>query len=393
MTKEASRREAGRKPGFIALSAILILLLPLSAAEIFVRTFSHAGWFTPASLKEKSLHFKPAVFSKHVLEAREHHMVNSLGAEYRINGRGYRGPDFKVPKPGGVFRIVFYGGSSAFDIGSSEGRDWPHRVEKRLREMGFTQVEVINAGVPAQASYDSIGSLFAEGHLWEPDMAVLYTAWNDFGFLTESRPLQRVIKPYDEKADPLLNYQGLLDRFLCEISQVYVRVRYRYLMNKWKVGLEGARSREINRPALTDGGLRQFRLNVETFIDVARNAGAVPVLITEAHPFHRGNSRETDWQYWEQFQTLTLDAMYDAQEKTSAIFHEAGLRKQTAVIDAAAVMDGKTEFFRDHVHLTDAGSERLAELAAEGIARVLRDHESQRRNQPIAASLSKNSGF
>lgn len=294
-------------------------------------------------------------------------MTNSLGSKYRINARGYRGPDFQVPKPPGVFRIVFYGGSSVFDIGASEGEDWPHQVEKRLYEKGLKQVEIINAGVPGHSSYDSMGSLFAEGHLWQPDVVVLYTSWNDFPELASDAPLLRFLKPYDEKADPLIAYRNGFDRFLCETSQLYVRLRYRYFLWKLRVGLEGARSRKTNISRLTDSGFTQFKINLETFADVARNAGAVPVLMTEGHPFLRSHSREEDWKYWEEFQTLSLETMYEAEEKTAEMIRGVSNLKKTALIDAAKVLDGQKEFFIDHVHLSRKGSLRLAELTADAI--------------------------
>ena len=50
-----------------------------------------------------------------------------------------------------------YGGSAAFDMMVSEGKDWPHLVQKKLRESGLANVEVINAGIMGHTALESVG--------------------------------------------------------------------------------------------------------------------------------------------------------------------------------------------------------------------------------------------
>jgi len=102
---------------------------------------------------------------------------------WEINEKGYRGHNFETKKPDGVIRIMVYGGSAAFDTMVSDGKDWPSQVEAKLRESGFPQVEVVNAGIMGHTSLESVARLFTEGFVFQPDYVVIYNGWNDIKYL------------------------------------------------------------------------------------------------------------------------------------------------------------------------------------------------------------------
>jgi len=110
----------------------------------------------------------------------------------KINSKGYRGRDFQVPKPEEKIRMIFLGGSAAFDRQAPMGKDWPHLVEKELRESGYKEIECINAGTPGHASWDSLGRLYSEMWMFEPEYIFVYHSWNDikyFRWLNPNRPV------------------------------------------------------------------------------------------------------------------------------------------------------------------------------------------------------------
>ena len=132
-------------------------------AEAIFRFATPRRYPTPEMLRERTLEYAPSLFARHVFPRQELHAsnedANNLIAYY-INEKGYRGRNFAVAKPAGTIRIIFYGGSVTFDVNLPEERDWPHRVEAILRASAYPQVEVINAGIPGHASWDSFGRLF-----------------------------------------------------------------------------------------------------------------------------------------------------------------------------------------------------------------------------------------
>jgi lysophospholipase L1-like esterase len=59
---------------------------------------------------------------------------------------------------------------------------------------------------------------------------------------------------------------------------------------------------------------------------------------------------------------------YEAIEET---VHQVSSEKGVALIDTAKDMGGKDEYFVDHVHLTETGSEELARITAQYLAELI----------------------
>src|SRR5437773_5824116 len=185
--------ERSRRRFFLLLTMFLILAVPLSAAELFVRIVYRYN--SPDSVKRNSLQYVATVFSRHMPKPNQTIEVDEAwGVEpnelpthrvYRINSLGYRGRPFPARKETGERRIVVLGGSSVFDPAATEGRDWPHLVEEKLRKKGLQGVEVLNAGVPGHATPDMVGRLYSQIWTLEPDYVLVYEAWNDIKYFTD----------------------------------------------------------------------------------------------------------------------------------------------------------------------------------------------------------------
>ena len=122
---------------------------------------------------------------------------------------------------------------------------------------------------------------------------------------------------------------------------------------------------------LSDSALRQYKLNIETFVDVAKNAGATPVLITEAHLATRNSADGDKKRISYEMVLLTHDALCDAYDAADRILREVSNEKGVPLIDASSVLSGKSEFFSDHVHLTERGSTALADVISTSMAPLL----------------------
>jgi hypothetical protein len=368
----------------IAVITIGSGLLGLVLAEMTVRYTSKSGYVTPEIIRNRTVQYSPAVFARHVFPQKEVRAYFDWAGtiKYYINANGYRGHGFSVTKPPGVIRVIIYGGSAVFDPYQTEGQDWPHRVETRLRQNGFPQVEVINAGIPNHASFDCFGRLFAEGHLLNPDYLIFSNAWNDIKTFRSDTPLLRRYQPYNDQEDPRVNYQSGVDRLMCEHSQLYVRLRDRYYNWKLAIGPEGSIPQseylsDFSRPAL-----RQYRIDQEMFVDLAREIGAVPILMTEARLASESNTeaQKSRIHYeWVRFTPQGLLRSYEAVEET---VHQVSSEKGVALIDTAKDMGGKDEYFVDQVHLTETGSEELARITAQYLAELLGGRTSKKSNRP-----------
>jgi lysophospholipase L1-like esterase len=360
------------------MSVIVFLLcvtvvLVAGVAESYVRLKSPDGYVTPETLRTSELHYAPALFAKHVFPRSEQAVIGRKGkCRYYINPLGYRGKSFTVAKPPHVVRIMVYGGSAAFDGGAPMDKHWPQLVEDRLRDAGFPNVEVINAGIPGLASYDSVGRLFAEGHLFSPDYVLLYAAWNDIKEFDATDPLLRLHTPDvwpDQEART--TYRNSLDYLLCHVSQLYVRMRERYYSWKYRADLKSEPPPRRDSSILSDTALRQYKMNVHTFVDVARNAGAAAVLVSHARLVARDNTGEQKKRIAYDLVGLSHDALCDAFEATDRIMQEVAAEKRVALIDASSGLSGKEELFLDHVHFNEFGSKALAAVVATAMASLL----------------------
>ena len=92
-----------------------------------------------------------------------------IGYHIRINSHGLRGPEISLDKPKGVFRILGLGDSFSFGWGVEEGKTYLRVLESKLRAAGY-RVEVLNAGVPAWHSVQSLGYLKKRGLRFRPDL-------------------------------------------------------------------------------------------------------------------------------------------------------------------------------------------------------------------------------
>jgi len=300
-----------------------------------------------------------------------------------ISEQGYRGPSFDVRKPPGTTRIIVLGGSAVFDQNVRDTYDdiertWPHRIGKHLRDDGLDNVEVINAGVPGYTSADSLGRLFTQLWMYEPDVILVYHGWNDIKFwkqhpISPEQPLISHVKPYDPASNPFTTYRGAIDRAL-GYSQLYMKLRNRYFLWQTNVGAEGARAGERSAEradAYSQFGPEQFRLNLELIVRASRSIGARPVLITQATLVAADNTDADIARIAFDYQGLSHAAIVRAYEDTYKVINDIGASNDAEVIDITGLMNGKGQYFSDHAHVSPEGSVRLAEIIAEQLGSIL----------------------
>lgn len=97
------------------------------------------------------------------------------------NSLGYRGTEITQPKPDNTFRIVTLGGSTTYgEFINDYTQAYPAQLEQILRdEYNLSQAEVINAGVPAYTTWESLVNLQFRVLDLDPDMIIIYHGVND----------------------------------------------------------------------------------------------------------------------------------------------------------------------------------------------------------------------
>lgn len=112
------------------------------------------------------------------------------GVPVKINSKGFRTEEFRIPKPENCYRILNIGDSVAFGWGVEQKDTYGKIVESLLRQQTpGSCIEVINAGVPGWTLEDERNFLTEEGLEYEPDLVLLdITLVNDiYGQRFQSR--------------------------------------------------------------------------------------------------------------------------------------------------------------------------------------------------------------
>lgn len=360
---------------FLIAFGILLVL-----GEMGVRLFVDTSGVSPDVLRRQSLRYEPAIFARHIFQAKAHSALhafgNKKGLRWEINAKGYRGPDFEVVKPKHTTRIIVYGGSAAFDTRADTQADWPRLVETHLRNAGFDQIEVINAGIPGHTSVESVGRLFTEGFMFSPDYVLLYNAWNDMKYFDARQSLLRTIKPSLHSFDYRIHNKNRLDQWLSNSSHLYNILRRVYFKKKSKIGREGiikSQARDSSVTTLNPLQFRQYQLAVELFVDLARNIGAQPILITQARLVHAENTTEQRKQIDYHHVGLSHDGILETFSRQDAILKDVASRKHIPVFDAAQEFTGRPWAFYDHVHFEPEGSKAMAQFIGSKLQEVLTD--------------------
>jgi|GEM_PF-624976 len=96
------------------------------------------------------------------------------------NQLGYRGAETTLEKPADTFRIVAIGESTTYGFGVNSNQAYPDVLQDILREdYGYTNVEVINAGVMGYTSFELLANFQFRVLELNPDLIIYYGAKND----------------------------------------------------------------------------------------------------------------------------------------------------------------------------------------------------------------------
>lgn len=110
-------------------------------------------------------------------------MMKTIQAPWPINEEGFRAKPLRsyLARPDESFRIVFLGGSVCVGYGGDTGPVLSDLLEERLRELGKTQVEVVNLGQGGAVSAQELAILIQYGLKLQPKIVLSFNGVNDLG--------------------------------------------------------------------------------------------------------------------------------------------------------------------------------------------------------------------
>lgn len=195
-----------------ALIFLIGFLIPFAVGEAYLQVVDpyHYGE------KEDWSQYGSKVLDPATGRLRPNAVATYLGKKTIISSQGWRSPEFAVPKPAGVYRILLLGGSVPYGWGVEEGDEYPRLLERQLNAKKLTgarRIEVINAGVPGWKLRERLVLLEKknEGLGWQPDMVILTLVATD---VPKDRDKGRRAFLFDESARRLRLARAVENRYV-----------------------------------------------------------------------------------------------------------------------------------------------------------------------------------
>ncbi|MFN0205839.1 MAG: SGNH/GDSL hydrolase family protein [Planctomycetota bacterium] len=269
-----------------------------------------------------------------------------------INFRGYRGR-LAGPKTPNEYRILCVGDSVMYGDMLGESDTLPAQLEEILKSKVTTKkVTVINGGVLAYTSAETLVSMALRGIDMRPDAVIFYEGPNDVAprLVQQFRPDYSHYRSVWEK-----DYTERADRSL-EFSDGYVALRW--LANVYPAARQIDAFTVRSMPKITEvekklaffrSGNDAFLRNEAAAVALARASGARSLIVSAAS----NDARKNDIYY--------LTQMFEANKREQ----DKVAKKQGAnFLELPSEINKTEKYFRDHVHFSKEGARAVAEIIA-----------------------------
>lgn len=126
------------------------------------------------------------------------------------NSHGMRSREVSVAEARQRQRVLCFGDSSTFAFGVGFDDAWPNQLQEILDDQQPGTVEVLNAGIPGQTTYQGRQRLTRELVKWEPDVAFI-TFGNNDGWRWDGREDKEWARQTRQRQPTLLGYSRALE--------------------------------------------------------------------------------------------------------------------------------------------------------------------------------------
>ncbi len=298
----------------------------------------------------------------------------------RTDANGFILPYHRYDKPD--FSVVFLGASTTACIYVDEENRVPCQVGDLLGQKTGQKVTSINAAMGGNNSLHSLDILLNKIIPLKPDVVVMLHNINDLVALM----YDKTYWSHNPSRAPIIDYR-LYKNFsgLKAISTLardtyipYLHLAFRSLVHKVgksfgkKVTDENDAYAAIRGKKITFDAaqiLDEFRMNLQTFINICRARRITPVLMTQFNRY-KENPDPKIRQSMEGFESdtgISLKEFTDIYQRFNEAIVEVGRRNQVLVIDLARLIPQERQYMYDVVHLNDTGSRLAARIISENL--------------------------
>jgi hypothetical protein len=318
-------------------------------------------------------------------------MSDSLAQkEYRlrVDRQGFIMPAQIHPHPDLI--IAFLGGSTTECTYVDEKARFPYLVGRLLGQETHLKVNSYNAGRSGNNTLHSLNVLLNKVVNLKPDIVVMMHNINDLAILMYEKTYWNT----NPSRSPIIEKKPNFKTVGKDLEQTFHLVRdltfpnlSRAIKKIFSFGRQsrGDEFKEVRGRKITinqDLLVREFSLNLQTFINICRARGIIPVLMTQP-------SRLTDhpdplikrlMHNLEISQGITYGEFKGAFDRLNQTIREVGAKNQVLVIDLAREIPPVKENICDVAHFNDRGSRLVAARIAVDLTPVI---------TPLAKKLKK----
>ena len=297
--------------------------------------------------------------------------LNSAHSE--VNSLGYRGPEIVMPKPESTYRIVALGGSTTYGAFLDSWEEaFPHQLQLLLQEDSEIQdIDVINGGVPGYSSWESAVNVLLRIPDIDPDMLIVYHAFNDLLVRTSDPSFFDGLNTgngywieYDDPLPASALFRFVLTRLGHKFKTTYSLAdvlrtpdNYRACGNQIVDDDLFCDKLDMNvSDVLAANPSIYFERNLRNIVRLAQAMDIEALLLTWAYspldyPSFDGGA-------------MSFDVRQAGIQEHNAIVRQVAEEETTLFYDLAARMPIEKRYWVNGVHMSAAGTRRMAQLLA-----------------------------
>jgi lysophospholipase L1-like esterase len=379
------KRRPPRKRGKLMLVLFLgLVVLPFASLEGFLRVARKSTTQDLMALTGRiagASDMKPWAQVDAFSAYRGH--AGSAGLGKTINSHGFMStPELSVAKPEGTLRILFLGGSSTAGTGVDLADDetWPWQVVENLKA-AFPErtIDFINGALGGYTTFESYGRLWSRLRVYEPDVIVMYHAWNEMYYFDKAAP-ERLVEwrtledgdwTLDRKRSSTKRFEPWWVDGLLQYSQLAIRMRMRLAAMSTDLNGEVGADKGLDSD-FDAGGLDIYRFNLKLIREASEMMGAVLFVAKQATLIVPGLSEDDRDRCAYNYHGFDHDAHVRAFDAIYSIIDEELPAER--VIDVTR-LSGQSAVFEDQVHPTVAGARRISAVVSEPLQAYLESLE------------------
>ena len=311
--------------------------------------------------------------------------VLPAGQVDHVNAQGFRGEPVEVEAAPGTFRIFTIGGSTTLGISNPYAESYPFLLQTLLqsRHPGV-RIEVQNAGAAWYTSAHDLVTYKIKVRRFKPDLVIFFEALNDLTrsfsppwlALGDFKPdYSHYLGPYSGLVGPEVRFVGPPSRWL---TWSYLRKAIRREPDPRghrdpdNVARMAALMRPIDNPAFRS--LPSFREYVEALIHAVQSDGS-RIFVGSQGSLYRSDlsSDEARLLFFGPLMCgdgttyPSTEAMKNGMRMFNESARDIAATRGVRFLDFDAAVPKTASYFTDDAHLTRAGNEILARVAADAI--------------------------